>query len=138
MTHATILRALIVVELASALLGIYADIALQSSLPAPLHAYLTAQSQGPLTIGGALTFAILVPMFAALVVAWVGLWLLKRWARTLYTALIVVFLVVTLFLGPVVASALAAMLYTVSSIAAGVILGLVWLSELRGRFEVRA
>lgn len=138
MTHATILRALIVVELASALLGIYADVALQSSLPAPLQAYLTAQSQGPLTIGGALTLAILVPMFAALVVAWVGLWFLKRWARTLYTALIVVFLVVTLFLGPVVASALAAMLYTVSSIAAGAILGLVWLSELRGRFEVRA
>lgn len=75
----------------------------------------------------------LLPLFHfTLVVAWVGLWLLKHWVRTLYTA------VLTLFLGPVIMSVLSAMFYSISSIAAWIILGLVWLSESRVSFEVRA
>ncbi len=48
MAPITILRTLIVVELVSALLGIYADIALQSTFPLELQAYLLTESQGPL------------------------------------------------------------------------------------------
>ena len=138
MAHATVLRTLIVVELVSALLGIYADIVLQSSFPPPLQSYLMTQAQGPLSVGDAFSVAIVLPLIVALFVAWVGLWFLKRWARTLYTVLVVVFLVVTLFLGPVVTSAFAAMLYSVSALAGGVILGLVWFSELRTSFDARA
>ena len=85
-----------------------------------------------------LTGVVFVALVVALVVAWVGLWLLKRWARTLYTTLVVISLVVTLFLGPVVTSALGAALYSISTLAGGVILGLLWFSELRGSFEARA
>ncbi len=138
MASVTVLRTLIIVELVSALLGIYADIALRSAFPPELQVYLFTQSQGPFGAGEALELVVLVVFIVALVVAWVGLWLLKRWARTLYATLVVISLVLTLFLGPVVTSALAAALYSISSLAAGVMLGLLWFSELRGKFETPA
>ena len=138
MAPITVLRTLIIVELVSALLGTYADIALQSTFPLELQAYLLTESQGPLGAGDVLKGVVFGALLVAVVVAWVGLWLLKRWARTLYTTLVVISLVVTLFLGPVVTSALGAALYSISSLAGGVILGLLWFSELRGSFEGRA
>jgi hypothetical protein len=74
-------------------------------------------------------------LIIALVVSWIALWLLKPWARVLYTAVVIISLVFTLFLGPVVTSSLGAMLYAISTLASGLILGLVWFSELRERFE---
>ena len=134
----TVLRMLIVVELLSALLGIYADIALQATFPPELQAYLLTESQGPFSAGDAVKGVFFLALVVALIVAWVGLWLLKRWARTLYTTLVVISLVMTLFLGPVVTSAFAAALYSISSLAGGIMLGLLWFSELRGKFEARA
>lgn len=138
MASLTVLRTLIIVELVSALLGIYADIALQSTFPPQLQVYLFIQSQGPFGAGDALKSVVLVAFIVALVVAWVGLWFVKRWARTLYATLVIISLVLTLFLGPVVTSAFAAALYSISSLAAGVMLGLLWFSELRGKFETPA
>ena len=138
MAPLTVLRTLIIVELVSALLGIYADIALQSTFPRELQVYLFTQSQGPFSTGEALKVVVLVAFIVALVVAWVGLWFVKRWSRTLYVTVVIISLVLTLFLGPVVTSALAAALYSISSLAAGVMLGLLWFSELRSTFETPA
>lgn len=134
MSTATLLRVFILAELVTSLLAMYVDFALASSLPAPLQTYLLTRSRGPFDFGDVFALSVIVPLFVALVVAWIGLWMLKRWARVLYTALVVVSLVVTLFVGPIVTSALGAMLYSASSLAAGVILGIIWLSELRTSF----
>jgi hypothetical protein len=128
----TALRAFIVVEFASNFLAIYADLALESTFPESLQQFLQAKEQGALGAGTLLVFGALV---IALVVSWTALWLLKPWARGLYTVVVIIFLVFTLFLGPVVTSSLGAMLYSISSLASGLILGLVWFSELRSRFE---
>jgi hypothetical protein len=128
----TALRALIVVEFVSNLLAISADLALESTFPEPLQEFLLTREQGPLSAATLLVFGAL---FIALVVSWISLWLLKPWARMLYTAVVIIFLVFTLFLGPVVTSSPGEVLSTISTLASGVILGLVWFSELRTRFE---
>jgi hypothetical protein len=135
MRPVTILRTLIIIEIVSTLLGMYADIALEATFPPELRAYLLTQSQGAFGAKETLTAVILAAFLVALVVAWVGLWFMKRWARTLYTTLVVIGLVLTLFLGPVVTSAFAAALYSIATLAGGVMLGLLWLSELRVEFH---
>jgi hypothetical protein len=132
MAHTTALRAFIVVEFVSNLLAICADLALESTFPEPLQEFLLTREQGPIRAATLLVFGAL---FIALVVSWISLWLLKPWARMLYTAVVIIFLVFTLFLGPVVTSSLGEVLSTISTLASGLILGLVWFSELRSRFE---
>jgi hypothetical protein len=135
MAHTTALRAFIVVEFVSNLLAIYADLALESTFPESLQEFLLTREQGAISAGGEVALLVLGALIIALVVSWIALWLLKPWARVLYTAVVIISLVFTLFLGPVVTSSLGAVLYAISTLASGLILGLVWFSELRSRFE---
>jgi hypothetical protein len=123
MALTTALRVFIVVEFVSNLLAIFADLALEST------------SRGAISAGDAVALLFFGTLIIAAVVSWIALWLLKPWARVLYTAVVIISLVFALFLGPVVTSSLAEVLSTISTLASGLILGLIWFSELRSRFE---
>jgi uncharacterized membrane protein (DUF2068 family) len=64
---------------------------------------------------------------AVLLVADIGLWMLKNWARFLYTFMIILALAIKLFgLEPEVQSAYSAVLSDVASMVEGAILVLIW------------
>jgi hypothetical protein len=126
---------LILANLTGLVLGVYIDFAFQSSLPALLQQYLWLESQQALRVGDVILFAFLLVLLAAFVIAWVGLWMLMRWARVVYTAVVIFDIVAALFYGPVVSSALAEAFYGVATLASGIILGVIWFSELSPHFE---
>jgi len=101
-----------------------------------LQQYLFFDSHQAVSVGDAILFVFILILSLVLVIAWVGLWLLKHWARVVYTTAIVLGVVATFFVGPVVSPALAAAFSGVSDLAGGIILGIIWFSELRSRFEV--
>ena len=130
MKHTTILRTLIAAEFVSLLLGTYADYVLRSPVIRQTHGYLTIPGQEGVS-------TVFVLLLAASCVAWAGLWFFQRWARLLYSVLVLVSLIVILFQEPAATPPFAAMFFTVSTLASGVILGLVWFSDLRSSFERR-
>jgi hypothetical protein len=73
------------------------------------------------------------------VVAWVGLWQLKPWARTVYSAMLAIGVEALLFLdsvfGSVISQGLAQLLGVLAILAAAVILALLWLSPLASNFR---
>lgn len=131
-----LLRIFIVAEFIAGILSVYTDFAFRSSLPGPLQQYLLMESQRAPGTGDAILLVLFLILLVIFVVAWVGLWMFKRWARTVYTTACVLYLVATLAGGPVVSAALAATFSAVSTFAGGIILGMIWLSDLRSRFEV--
>jgi hypothetical protein len=138
MRHVAILRVLILTDLVLILLEGGAHVALIARLPESLQTHARAQLDSSSSFHTAIGDIYLIVFFGALVVAWVGLWKLQRWARGVYTAVCVVGLVITLFHGTLVTHAVAAVLYSMASITTGMLLGLIWFSDLGAEFERRA
>jgi len=138
MRHVAILRVLILTNLVLILLEGVAHLALIARLPESLQAHARAQLDRSSSFHAAISDIYLIVFLGALVVAWVGLWKLQRWARGVYTAVCIVSLAITLFHGTLVTHAVAAVLYSMSSITTGMLLGLIWFSDLRGAFDRRA
>lgn len=76
--------------------------------------------------------ALLIPVVVAQIV---GLYLFRRWARTLSTVLTVLVWPLLLFTGPSVQSALEVVLSDVTSVLWGALLALAWASPVSRRFE---
>jgi hypothetical protein len=76
-----------------------------------------------------------VPTFIAMIVAWIGLWRLWRRARAIYLYSWFAGLLLTAFVGPVVFSGVASMLSDAALLSAGLILGLIYFSDLCHAFE---
>ena len=123
MTHTNILRTAIAVELAAFLLGTYADYAYQSPIFRQHYAWPTAT----------------ILIFVAYCVGLGGLWFFQGWARVFYSILLVADLLAGLFREPGAAQPqpFATMFFSISTMADGMILGLVWFSDLRERFARR-
>jgi len=75
--------------------------------------------------------ALLIPLVIAQIV---GLYLFRRWARTLSTVLTVLVWPLLLFTGPSVQSALEVVLSDVTSVLWGALLALAWASPVSRRF----
>lgn len=86
----------------------------------------------------AMAIVALLAVLAATVAGFIGLFLLKRWGRTLSLALTLIGLPLYLLLGPVVQSPLEAMLADASSLAWGACLALAYFSPVSGRIETAA
>jgi hypothetical protein len=136
MKHTTILRILIAVEVSLGVLGIAADFALETMLPAPIQDYIAKSANSDLTLGQASGLGIGVLLIIGLIVGWVGLWKLWRPARTIYTICWLAGVPLYLLLDPVVYYTPAgAMLGEYSVLAAGAILSLVFFSDLSSHFN---
>ena len=79
--------------------------------------------------------AIAIPLLIASVSGFVGLYLFKKWGRTLSLCLTVVSPILSLFFGPTLSKPLESMFFEVSTLLWGAILTLAYYSAINGRFS---
>lgn len=128
MKASVVLRLCVALELALAVVAIASSYALESFLPEPLRAWQAAASEA-VTFGDFVLFAFIVPLIVCLLVASVGLLLLKRWAAWLYLGVTVVGVLLTPFTGPTVEHPLTDMAGEIGSILNGMVLGLAFFTD---------
>jgi hypothetical protein len=125
----------IVAEIAFAVLGAAVDFVFESRLPEPLRGYLSSERESAWSTSDTLLVGLAIPIAIGVIVGWIGLWRLWPPARPIYLCSWVGSLVAITFCGSVVSFALASALWEVSTLAAGVIIGLIYFSELKHAFE---
>jgi|SRR5688500_18716296 len=130
-----ILRISIITEIASALSGVVVDFAFASRLPEPLRDYVESESEAAWSTSDTLLVVSWLPILIGIVAGWIGLWRLWPPGRSIYLCSWLASVVVTAFCGPVVSLAPATVLLEVSTLAAGLTIGLIYFSELRHAFE---
>jgi hypothetical protein len=128
---------LVIVDIVIALLGIFADYGLQGHLPEALQDYRAAEEE----VDFASNPRMWVLIFGGLcvlvlgIVSTIGLLVLWRPARLLYTLTYVLSWPLYLLAGASVMTGAAHMLYDMSSVLAGVIWGLIYFSPLKVHFD---
>lgn len=130
-----IFRGLVVSDIALTVTSIPATLLSEHFLPSALQAYVHAESEAPLTVLEAVLFAFAVALMVVLVVAWVGLLRWRRSAPHLYLVACASYAPFLLIAGPTVSTAFETATGTVGSIISGLILGMVYFSDLRARFR---
>ncbi len=130
-------RVLVILDIALALMAVLADFAFQGTLPAALQDYLKAEQDAEFNNSPGMWILIVGAMsvLGLGLAATVGLLLLWRPARLLYTLTYAVSWLLYLFVGASVVTAPAHMLYDMSSFLAGVIWALIYFSPLKIHFE---
>jgi hypothetical protein len=120
---------LIATEWVILLAGVTVVFAFELPLPAELDAYADRQEEGS---SGALPiwWIVGIPVFVASIVASIGLWFFRRWARPLYALVILATIVMTASEGPVVQHALIGIFTEVSSLVAGATLGVAYFAPI--------
>ena len=127
-----ILKALVAAEAIFSILSMTIGLALEKDLPSSLQAFISEQNSQPMNFArGIVSLVALV----AVVVAWIGLWRLKVWARTLYSIASVAGFLVMPFYGPVVSDGTANMVGQLAVTAGGATLALIWLSPISNYFN---
>ena len=109
-----------------------------SGLPEPLRNYLELHYKTPeKTIGANLETLAWVTLFglSLLLVSMIGLWVLWRPARMLFTAYLLCLAVAIVLSGPLVESPLTSVLAFMNTIISGLILGMIYFSPLREHFD---
>ena len=125
------LKILILCDIGLALLGFGTYALTRHSLPPVLQRFL-AENRPPL--GSAFSWVALAWLFLV-VLSWIGLWRLWRRARALYTTAAGAGAVGTALMGPCVRSGPAEAFAGLSLVVTGLILGAIYMTELRQRFE---
>jgi hypothetical protein len=133
-----ILRALLVADIAITILAVPYALVDDRLLPPALQAYAAAQSEAPLSLQETVLVTLALPLLALVLVAWIGLFRWWRVAPALYLTACVGAVAILLMGGPTVETALSTAADTSNSIISGMILGLVYFSELRERFGASA
>jgi len=131
MNLAKVLRLLILADAVLVVAAIVSDLATRGMLsPELLRALTEVEEALPLVLvlGGLLVLVLMV-------VAWIGLWLFWRPARTIYLASWVLGLLLTIFLGPYIETGITHALESLNSGVGGAILALVYFSEIARRFS---
>jgi hypothetical protein len=127
-----VLRTLVAAEINLVVIGAVAGIFLTDDLPDLLQQYLALEEESTAFSGGRIAFYVVA--LGLLIAGWVGLWLLKPWARLAYTAASVLSVLIDPMIGPSVMHGLEYMLSDLSTLAAGMTLALIWFSPLAARF----
>jgi len=126
-----ILRYFIVAEILLVALMLAAAFVEDRFLPPLLQQYQESISSDELSSTDILWLAIGIPALIVSIVAWVALWRGWRIGRRLYTIAWVAFLPTIAFTGPLVQTGPVSCLDTLLSAIGGVILGLLYFSDLR-------
>ncbi|HTP67003.1 MAG TPA: hypothetical protein VMJ66_16540 [Geobacteraceae bacterium] len=135
MNTKAILRCLIVAEIAFVQVGVAIDIILEKTLPQELQQYIMRAKETGMTFTQLLGFGIGLLMLIGLVVGWIGLWQLWRPARLIYTLCWILGMSSYLLIEPVVYyTPLGAIFSDFAVLAAGMIIGLIYFSDLATHF----
>ncbi len=107
------------------------------TLPPELAAYRhpVFQEFGGMSLGSVLHFVLLAVLTLSAFAAWIGLLASWRHARRLYLACMVMSVVLDLTSGPVVLTSVGAAFRMLDGVVSGVVLGLVYFTDLARRFE---
>jgi hypothetical protein len=127
-------RALIALEAVLTIASLVASVALRSTLPAPLQAYLRADDDAPARASELIAAVTVAIAMAAMVTAWIGLWRFWKIAPPLFAASWIGVGLATLLSGPTVQTAVETVVYTAWSVVGGVLLSMSFFSDLRGKF----
>lgn len=130
-----VLRTLIVAEVAIMVLSIAVEIIAEQFLPEPLRAWLEREVESPTTVADVVLLLVALPLLAAIVVSWVGLWRLWRPARWIYLLAVVAALLLEAVAGPWIYSGPGAALSTAQSLISGMIVALVYFTPLSAAFQ---
>ena len=130
-TPKTALRALVAADWVVLLAGAVCVLALDLPLPAELQAYVDRQEELSAE-SHPLWWLVAIPVLLGSIIASVGLWFFRRWARALYALIVVSGIIMTAIDGPVAHHALAEVFTAISSLVAGAILGLAYFARIEG------
>jgi hypothetical protein len=133
-----LLRIFIIAELLFLIASIVSEWTLRSTLPVQLQNYINDSDALPISTMQIVFMLLLIPVVILFILSWVALWRLRRWARLLYTIAWVVSLPFVVPLGPYIMTGLGYTLETTSTLFGGLILGLIYFSDLREMFESKA
>lgn len=123
------MRICIGLSLVFAMFGFSLSFALQTNLPSDLQIWLLEESERDMSVYEAVLGSVAIVDIVAIIVASVGLFMLKRWAAKLYLIAFVVMLILGPFAGPSVEHALSGTLISVASILSGLVIGLAFFSD---------
>jgi hypothetical protein len=124
------LKVLILCEIGLGLLNMFVYAISKHYLPAELQRFLVEHKRPLWSAGSWLSLIWLVLD----ILGWVGLWRLWRRGRAFYTAVCGVGAASTALMGPYVHSGPTEAIFGLSLIVTGLILGMIYLSDLRCRF----
>ena len=130
-----VLVALVVADILLAFSIIGAELMFQWTLPAPLREYAVGRAWSPSNVWAAGGLMVWATTVSCTVVAWIGLLNYWRLARPLYLVAWGTWVLLALISGPSVLTPVGAMFDMLSSIVGGVIIGLVYFSDLARSFE---
>ncbi|HWN93509.1 MAG TPA: hypothetical protein VNT99_00630 [Methylomirabilota bacterium] len=131
----TLLRFLIIANLALAIMIIVVDLVSASSLPEPLRAYRQAELESGITGRDLVLLKLAIPLLIVMLLSNIGLLVFWRPARPLYLVTLVAGSAWTPFAGPYVASGWSQSLQDTSLIVMGVVLALIYWSPLKDLYE---
>lgn len=120
MTNQRVIRGLVLLDATATVAAVITAIVLEDSLPEPLRNYVNAEEPNAFFLGIALV------LLVVMVVAWVGLWLQRPWARTAYAAYWIGSVIAVPFGGVYVGTGIEEVFDYVSTSAGGAILALLF------------
>jgi len=135
MNKQRMLVALVVTDVFLAFSVIGAELFFQWTLPGSLRDYGHSRPFPPSSLWDLWILGLWATTVMSTVVAWVGLVNLWWFARRLYVFAWATWILLTLVSGPAVLTPVGAMFDTVESVVGGLILGLVYFSDLSRAFE---
>jgi hypothetical protein len=130
-----ILRYLIVLEITVLVIGVAVAFAEKRFLPAQLQQYLADESESALTTVDWLFVAIGIPVVLLFITSWFALWRGWRTGRMLYTLVWAASLPFLALGAPFVTGPFASVFETSSCLISGLLLGLLYFSDLRHDYE---
>ena len=123
------IRTLVVLQVVLLIIYLVSTFALESRLPAQLQEYLIQDLESDLSISEIVVFIIGGIFFLAELVALLGLFLFKTWARRLYVISIAGTYIVVPIIGPIVDHAFAYTIDSASALVTGMTLALLILND---------
>ena len=124
-------RTILLVSFVLGIIAMVVGAASTAALPLELREYRERALQNPpmwIVVVGLLAFV-------GGIVSLIGLWMLQRWARTLYLTLLIAGVGIVPFAGPYVEGGLSYALYALANLIGGTIVALSYWSPISARFE---
>lgn len=140
MNRDQLLKTLVVANIVCAFASVGAEAFFGWTLPPALADYTRSRftSFAPTGPGGGIAFLLILAGAACAIAAWIGLLGYRRSSRRLLLASLGLSILHALFAGPSVRSSVGAMFGVMDAVASGLLIGLVYFSDLASRFEPRA
>jgi hypothetical protein len=128
-------RWLVTASIAASIAGVVVSFLGESTLPAPLRAYLAARWSADSKASGIILLFVAIPLLIAGVVSIIGLYRFWRFSRPLTVIVWVIGFILQASIGPTVDSALATSLYELAAVLTGIILAVVYMPPAKAWFD---